>query len=93
MTAIEELAKRAKAAAAVLRTVSPASRADALKRMAAKLVECKDQVLAANAADMKEATHLSAAFQKRLKVPPRSSEAARCPSSPPSSGACGCRFY
>ena len=68
MTAIEELAKKAKAAAAVLRTVSPASRADALKRMAAKLVECKDQVLAANAADMKEATHLSAAFQKRLKV-------------------------
>ena len=68
MTVIEELAKRAKAAAAVLRTVSPARRADALKRMAAKLVECKDQVLAANAADMKEATHLSAAFQKRLKV-------------------------
>ena len=43
MTAIEELVKRAKAAAAVLRTVSPASRADALKRMAAKLVECKDK--------------------------------------------------
>ena len=68
MTAIEEMASRAKAAAAVLRTVSPALRADALNRMAGKLAECREAVLAANAEDMKEASELSAAFRKRLCV-------------------------
>ena len=62
MTAIEEMASRAKAAAAVLRTVSPALRADALNRMAGKLADCREAVLAANAEDMKEAANLSASF-------------------------------
>ena len=69
MTAIEELACRAKAAAALLRTVSPGRRADALNRMAGKLAGCREAVLAANAADMQEASgRLSSAFQKRLRV-------------------------
>ncbi|MBO4647687.1 MAG: glutamate-5-semialdehyde dehydrogenase [Lentisphaeria bacterium] len=68
MTAIEEMASKAKAAAAVLRTVSPALRADALNRMAGKLAECREAVLAANAEDMKEAANLSASFRKRLCV-------------------------
>jgi len=68
MTAIEEMASRAKAAAAVLRTVSPALRADALNRMAGKLADCREAVLAANAEDMKEAANLSASFRKRLCV-------------------------
>ena len=68
MTAIEEMARRAKAAAGILRTVSPACRADALDRMAGKLAECREEVLKANAADMAEASGLSAAFRKRLCV-------------------------
>ncbi|MBO4631292.1 MAG: glutamate-5-semialdehyde dehydrogenase [Lentisphaeria bacterium] len=68
MTAIEELASRAKTAAALLRTASSGQRADALSRMAVKLAECREMVLAANAADMKDASGLSAPFQKRLRV-------------------------
>ncbi|MBQ9775099.1 MAG: glutamate-5-semialdehyde dehydrogenase [Lentisphaeria bacterium] len=68
MTAIETLAYNARSAAAVLRSVSPERRADALNRMAGKLIACKEEVLAANAADLADAAGLSAAFQKRLKV-------------------------
>ena len=68
MSAIVELARKARAASAALRCVSPACRADALNRMAGKLLACKDEVLAANAADLADASGLSAAFQKRLKV-------------------------
>ncbi|MBR4662668.1 MAG: gamma-glutamyl-phosphate reductase, partial [Lentisphaeria bacterium] len=68
MTMIEEIASKAKAAAAALRAVPPEKRADALNRMAGKLAEVREAVLAANAADMQEASHLSAAFRKRLCV-------------------------
>ena len=68
MTLIEEIASKAKAAAAALRAVPPEKRADALNRMAGKLAEVREAVLAANAADMQEASHLSAAFKKRLCV-------------------------
>lgn len=68
MTAIEEMAVKAKAAAGILRASTPAQRADALKRMSEKLQDCRDAVLAANAEDMKDAANLSAAFQKRLRV-------------------------
>jgi len=68
MTLIEEIASKAKAAAAALRAVPPEKRADALNRMAGKLAEVREAVLAANAADMQEASHLSAAFRKRLCV-------------------------
>lgn len=68
MITVEELAKRAKDAAQVLRTMSGACRADALNRMAGKLLACKEEVFAANAADLEAAPGLTPAFQKRLKV-------------------------
>jgi len=68
MTAVEELARRAKAAAAELRAARPAMRADALRRMSEKLAECRERLLAANASDMADAAHLSEAFKKRLRV-------------------------
>lgn len=68
MTEIENMACRARAASAYLRTVAPSVRADALNRMAGKLIECRDKVLSANAEDLADVSELSAAFQKRLKV-------------------------
>ena len=68
MITVEELARRAKDAAQVLRTMSGACRADALNRMAGKLLDCKEAVFAANAADLEAAPGLTPAFQKRLKV-------------------------
>ena len=68
MTPIETIAARAQAAARLLRTTTSEQRTDAIRRMAAKLIECRDAVLAANAADMADAAGLSAAFQKRLRV-------------------------
>ena len=68
MTAIEELAQRAKTAAVTLRTAKPEMRADALRRMSEKLAECRERLLTANASDMADAAHLSAAFRKRLRV-------------------------
>ena len=47
MITVEELARRAKDAAQVLRTMSGACRADALNRMAGKLLDCKEAVFAA----------------------------------------------
>ena len=68
MPTIEEMARRARSAAAALRSSRAAVRADALARMAEKLVNCREALLAANAADMAEASGLSEAFQKRLRV-------------------------
>ena len=68
MTMIETIAANAKAAAARLRTAPSSVRADALDRMAGKLLACRDAVLRANAADMAEASHLPPALQKRLRV-------------------------
>lgn len=68
MITVEELARRAKDAAQVLRTMSGACRADALNRMAGKLLDCKEAVFAANAADLEAAPGLTPAFRKRLKV-------------------------
>lgn len=68
MTAIEELARRSKAAAALLRTSEPERRAEALRKMAEKLAECRAELLAANAADLRDAAQLSEAFQARLRV-------------------------
>ena len=62
------MARNARLAAQTLRTLSVECRAEALSRMAEKLVAVKEDVLKANAADLAEAAHLSAAFQKRLKV-------------------------
>ncbi len=68
MSTIEEMAKSARSAAAALRSARAEVRADALARMAEKLVDCREALLAANAADMAEAGGLSPAFQKRLRV-------------------------
>ena len=66
--AVEELSKRARTAALRLRTAPSEARADALRRMADKLSRCREELLAANASDMREAAHLSEAFQKRLRI-------------------------
>ena len=68
MTSVEELARRAKDAAMLLRTAQPELRADALRKMSDRLAECREELLAANAADLAEAAQLSPAFQKRLRV-------------------------
>ena len=68
MISVQELSQRAKAAAAVLKTVSGQSRADALNRMAGKLLECKEAVFAANAEDIAAAPGLTDAFRKRLQI-------------------------
>ena len=68
MTVIEQTAANAKIAAATLRNSSASQRSHALELMNQNLLACKNELLAANAADLAEASHLSAAFQKRLKV-------------------------
>ena len=68
MISIEEMGRRARIAAQKLRSAAPAYRAEALNLMAGKLIACRSEVLAANAADLAEAGELSAAFKKRLTV-------------------------
>ena len=68
MTDIEKISLNAKNAAAKLRTATAAQRSEALNLMAQNLLACKKELLEANAADLAEASHLSAAFQKRLRV-------------------------
>jgi len=68
MTLIETIAANAQAAAAILRTASSQCRAAALEAMAGKLIACRDEVFRANASDMADASHLTAALQKRLRV-------------------------
>lgn len=67
-TGIEMLSRRAKVAAAILRTAEPQRRAEALRLMADNLAKCRSELFAANAADMRDAAHLSEAFRKRLRV-------------------------
>ena len=68
MISVEDIARKAKAAAELLRSAAPEQRADALRRMSVKLSGCREELLKANAADMAEAAALSASFQKRLRV-------------------------
>ena len=68
MISVTELAQRAQSAAFVLKSVSGERRADALNRMAGKLLENKEAVLAANAADIAAAPGLTEAFRKRLQI-------------------------
>lgn len=68
MISVEELCRRSKAASRILKVVSGELRADALNRMAGKLLECKDELYAANAADLAAAPELTDAFRKRLAV-------------------------
>jgi len=68
MGSISDMARKAKEASRLLRAVPGAKRADALNRMAGKLLECRRQVFDANAEDLRNAPGLSEAFQKRLRV-------------------------
>ena len=68
MITVEDIAKRAKAASRILRTLSGAKRAAALNLMAGKLQECRAALFESNALDLAAAPNLTPAFQKRLKV-------------------------
>ncbi|MBQ7209077.1 MAG: glutamate-5-semialdehyde dehydrogenase [Lentisphaeria bacterium] len=68
MTQVSDIARRAKAASQILKTLSGKCRADALDRMAGKLLACREEVFAANAEDLAAAPDLSEAFKKRLAV-------------------------
>ena len=65
---VEDLCKRSKAAASVMKTLSGQCREDALKRMAGKLLACKEELFKANQEDLESAPGLSEAFRKRLTV-------------------------
>lgn len=68
MTHVEELARRAREASRLLKSVSGTSRADALGRMAGKLTAYRNEIFKANEEDLKAAPGLSDAFRKRLKI-------------------------
>lgn len=68
MNSIVETARSAKAASQLLRTLSGECRAAALNSMADKLISCKEELMAANAADLAAAPGLSDAFKKRLQI-------------------------
>ena len=68
MDPIVETARSAKAASQLLRTLSGECRAAALNSMADKLISCKEELMAANAADLAAAPGLSDAFKKRLQI-------------------------
>ena len=68
MSVISDMAVRAQAAAAQLRTASREQRALALSLMSDKLLACREQVIAANMEDLQSAGELTPAFQKRLRV-------------------------
>ncbi len=68
MNPVETLALHARKASSALKSSPGAIRADALNRMAGKLLDCHDAVMAANAADLAAAPELSEAFRKRLAV-------------------------
>lgn len=68
MIDVENIAQRAKEAARTLKQISGKSRAEALNRMADKLLACKEEVMAANAADLAAAPGLTDAFRKRLAI-------------------------
>lgn len=68
MYKIEEIAAGAAAASRKLRTVSGKCRSAALNRMADKLLKYKEEIIAANQADIEAAPGLSEAFRKRLLI-------------------------
>ena len=68
MNSIVETARNAKVASQLLRTLSGECRAAALDSMADKLISCKEELMAANAADLAAAPGLSDAFKKRLQI-------------------------
>ncbi len=68
MNSIVETSRSAKAASQLLRTLSGECRAAALNSMADKLISCKEELMAANAADLAAAPGLSDAFKKRLQI-------------------------
>ena len=68
MNTICEIARRARAASRQLKSLSGECRAAALNLMAGKLISCKAELMAANAADLAAAPDLTDAFRKRLQV-------------------------
>jgi glutamate-5-semialdehyde dehydrogenase len=67
---IAEMGVAARAATRVLAAASPTCKAGALRAAAASLRRQADLILAANAADMADAAHLSAAMRDRLRLDP-----------------------
>ncbi len=65
---ITDIARRARNASRQLKAISGECRAAALNLMAGKLISCKEELMAANAADLAAAPGLSEAFKKRLQV-------------------------
>ena len=68
MSFIEDIARKAKESSRLLRSLSGECRAAALNAMADKLISCKEELMAANAADLAAAPGLTDAFKKRLTV-------------------------
>ena len=68
MNTIEEMCGRAKAAYQILRSLSGKCRAQALDRMAGKVLARREAIFAANAADLAAAPELTPAFRKRLQI-------------------------
>ncbi len=68
MDTIEEMCGRAKAAYQVLKNLSGKCRAEALDRMAGKVLARREAIFAANAADLAAAPELTPAFRKRLQI-------------------------
>ena len=68
MSTIEEICGRAKAAYQVLKNLSGKCRAEALDRMAGKVLARREAVFAANAVDLAAAPELTPAFRKRLQI-------------------------
>ena len=68
MNSIIDIARRAREASFALKSVSGRCRAAALDLMAGKLASCKEELMAANAADLAAAPGLSDAFKKRLQI-------------------------
>lgn len=71
MDSVADIARKAREASGILRTLPGSYRDEALKRMAGKLVEYHDDVIAANEADIAAAPDLTPAFKKRLQVTPK----------------------
>lgn len=68
MQNIEIIARKAKEASRKLKSLSGEARDKALNLMAEKLASCKEELFAANAADLAAAPNLTDAFRKRLAV-------------------------
>ena len=68
MPTMEELSRNAQRAFRLLRSLSGKCRADALDRMAGKVLARREEIFAANAADLAAAPDLTPAFRKRLQI-------------------------